>query len=237
MGEAKASKTAILTKDQMLRVLPKRLKGNYTDAILDSVNKCAQDQSFREFFRDNVLSYTSVMQSGRYKLTSYVSAVKYVSHKLLGDKDIEAYAKTFPDRYQRMKDEGNSQNVIASFASAFKKNKLVQGVFEQSIMPTHILNADLFQKAINTQAELMMNARSEKVRSDAASSLMTHLKPPETKKIELDIGLKQDQSLADLREATGELVRMQRKQMEDGNINALEIANSTIIKTVDSVES
>ena len=104
-------------------------------------------------------------------------------------------------------------------------------------MPTHILNADLFQKAINTQAELMMNARSEKVRSDAASSLMTHLKPPETKKIELDIGLKQDQSLADLREATGELVRMQRKQMEDGNINALEIANSTIIKTVDSVES
>ncbi len=222
--------TQIITKEQLLRTLPKRVHKNLTDDMLDNLNNLTMDQSFREVYRENILSFTSVINDGRYKIQSYLDAVRYVSHKLLNDTDIVAYTKTFPHRYQRLVEENADQKTIASYSTAYKKTKLVQGVFEQSMMPTHILNADLFQKAINVQANLMLTAKSEKVKTDAANSLLNHLKPPETKKIELDLTTAQDQSLNDLREATKELVDATKKELEAGNISAIEVARSKIIK-------
>jgi hypothetical protein len=34
----------------------------------------------------------------------------------------------------------------------------------QTLVPSYVLNADLYQKALNTSAELMISAKSEKVR-------------------------------------------------------------------------
>jgi hypothetical protein len=88
---------------------------------------------------------------------------------------------------------------------------------------------------LNVQAELMLTAKSEKVRSDAANSLLTHLKVPETKKIELDLGVKQDKGIDDLRAATLKLVQQQKEMMTIGSINAEDVANSSIIE-LDSEE-
>ena len=79
------------------------------------------------------------------------------------------------------------------------------------------------------QAELMVSANSEKVRSDAANSILTHLKPPETQKIELDIGIKKDSSIMALREATMGLVEEQRKALASGNVTAQEVAHSRVV--------
>ena len=75
----------------------------------------------------------------------------------------------------------------------------------------------------------MMNAKSEKVRCDAANSLLTQLKMPETQKVELDIGVKEDGSIAALRATTMELARQQRLMMESGAMNAQEIAHGKLI--------
>jgi hypothetical protein len=220
----------LVTREQLLRTLPKRVHGNVTEEMLDNLNNSITDSSFREVYRDNLLSYTNVMQDGRYKVQGYLDAVKYISFKLLGSSNIESYCKTFPDRFQRLVNEGADNKTIAAYASAFNKTQLVNKVFEQSSIPTHILNADVFQKAINVQADLMSNATSETVRTDAANSLLNHLKPPETKKIELDVGIKQDKSLDELRQATLELVKVQREQIAKGSVNAQDIAHSQIIK-------
>lgn len=218
----------ILTKEQFLRVLPK--KCTVTDEIINDINGLLTDPQLRENFRDNLLSYTSVMGDGRYKLQSYVNAVKYVSYKLLGSSNIEAYCKTFPDRYQRMVNEGMDNRQISSFSAAYNKTELVNKILEQTLVPTHILNADLYQKAINVQASLMINEDiSPKVRSDAANSLLTHLKMPETSKIELDVNVKQDESISDLRNATLELVKQQRLMLESGAMNAKEVAETNLI--------
>jgi hypothetical protein len=79
------------------------------------------------------------------------------------------------------------------------------------------------------QAELMVSARSEKVRSDAANSLLSHLKMPETQKVELEIGVKEDSSIAQLRQATLELARQQRLALEAGQMNAQEVAHTRIV--------
>ena len=217
-----------VTKEVMSRVVPSGYKGGLTDEMMDNINALIDDENFRELYKENLVDWTSVLQGGNYQMSKYVEAVKFVSHKLTGSSDIEAYTKTFPDRYQRLVDEGASSKTISSYVSAYKSNKLVTQILEQTMVPTHILNAGLFQKAINQQAYLMMHGSSDKVKSDAAACLIKELKAPETKKLELDIGVKDDGSLKDLRQATQDLVAMQREMLENKNMTPQEIAHSKL---------
>jgi hypothetical protein len=226
----------LITKEQLARAMPSHVKTRITDELTNGINKLLVSTELRENFRDNILGFTSVMADGKYKIYDYINAVKYVSYKLLGNSNIEAYVKTFPERYERYVSEGSDEKTISAYVSAYNKNKLVNLIYEQTLVPTHVLNADIYQKAINTQAYLMMHAKSEKVRSDAANSLLSHLKRPETQKIELDIGVKEDKSIDELRRATMELAIQQRKMIESGMYDAREIAHSKIINEAEYEE-
>jgi hypothetical protein len=218
-----------LTKDQFLKVLPKDVRSRVSDEVIDGINKLLVEPELRENFRDNLLSYAGVMADGRYKLQGYIDACKYVSYKLLGSSTLEAYAKTFPDRYQRLLDENTDNSSIAAYAAGFNKTQLVNKIWEQTLIPTHVLNADVFQRAINIQVSLMTTATSEKVRTDAANSLLNHLKKPESSKIQLDISYKEDKTLEDLRASTQALVDIQRRMLEEKVIDAKYVAESMII--------
>lgn len=217
-----------LTIDQFKQALPDKVKKSINQELIDKINATLSNPDMYEAYRDNLLSYTKVMADGRFKVTDYVNAVKYVSHKLMGDSNIAAYTKTFPDKYQRFVQNGVDAKDIASYVTAYNKSKLVNLIFEQTLVPSYVLNQDLYQKALNVQAELMVTAKSEKVRSDAANSLLTHLKMPETQKVELDIGVKEDGSIAALRATTLELARQQRLMVEAGAMNAQQVAHSKL---------
>ena len=182
------------------------------------------------------MSYTKVLADGRFKMESYVSAVKYVSHKLMGSSDIDAYVKTFPDKYQDFLQRGVASKDIASYVCAYNKTKLVNLIREQSLIPSWVLNQDLYQKALNTQADLMLTAKSEKVRSDAANSLLTHLKQPETQKVQLDIGVKETSVVQDMRNAVQALAAAQRDQIRAGQATAQGVAHSKLVAEVVDVE-
>lgn len=217
-----------LTVEQFKMALPDKVKKSINQELIDQINTTLSDPDMFEAYRDNLLSYTKVMADGRFKVTDYVNAVKYVSHKLMGATNIEAYTKTFPDKYQRFLQNGVQPKDIASYVTAYNKSKLVNLIFEQTLVPSYILNQDLYQKALNVQAELMVSAKSEKVRSDAANSLLSHLKMPEVQKVELDIGVKEDSSIAALRASTLELARQQRLMLEAGAMNAQQVAHSKL---------
>ena len=225
-----------LTVEQFRMALPDKVKKSVNQELIDQINQTLSDPDMFETYRDNLLSYTKVMADGRFKITDYVNAVKYVSHKLMGCTNIEAYTKTFPDKYQRWINQGVSSKDIASYVTAYNKSKLVNLIFEQTLIPSYVLNQDLYQKALNVQAELMVSAKSEKVRCDAANSLLSHLKMPETQKVELDLGIKEDSSIAALRQATMELVRQQRLMVEAGAMNAQEVAHSKVVVDVEAKE-
>lgn len=219
----------LLTEDQFKRVLPAQFKKSVNPVLIQGVNKIIGDPQFRENYRENLLSYTSVMRDGKFKIEQYIEAVKYVSCKLLGSSNIDAYVKCFPDRYQRMLDNGVNSKDIASAVTAYNKNKLVNLILEQTLIPFHVLNHDMYQKALNVQADLMNTANSEKVRTDAANSILNHLKAPETRKIELDISIGEDKSIDELRATTLELVAQQRKMIEARVMNAKGIAESKLL--------
>lgn len=225
-----------LTVDQFKQALPDKVKKSINQELIDQINSTLSDPEMYESYRENLLSYTRVMADGRFKVTNYVDAVKYVSHKLMGCTNIDAYTKTFPDKYQRFIQQGVTAKDIASYVTAYNKSKLVNLIFEQTLIPSYVLNQDLYQKALNVQAELMVNANSEKVRCDAANSLLTHLKMPETQKVELEIGIKEDSSIASLRAATLELARHQRLVIESGQANAQDVAHTKLVLDVEAKE-
>lgn len=217
-----------LTVDQFKLALPDKVKKSVSQELIDQVNQTLSDPEMFEAYRDNLLSYTRVMADGRFKVSEYVNAVKYVSHKLMGATNIEAYTKTFPDKYNRFVANGVQAKDIASYVTAYNKSKLVNLIFEQTLIPIHVLNQDLVQQALNQQAYLMIHAKSEKVQTDAANSLLTHLKMPEKTKVELDVNIKEDSSIAALRRATMELAQQQRLAMGAGAMTAQQAAHSRI---------
>lgn len=221
--------SVVITKDQFKECLPKTLKTNVTDEMLDHINKVIIDHPYAEQFRDNILGYVGVMQDGKFKITDYLNAVQYVSHKLLGSTNIAAFSKTFPDRIKKWQVEEVSAKDVSAYVAGYHKTKLVQAIFEQTLTPIHVLNMDIYQEAINTQAEMMRTAKSEKVRSDAANSLLTHLKRPDTSKIDINVSNPAAESAINaLEETTRALIEMQKQSMMNGLLNAQQVAHSNI---------
>lgn len=224
------SQVVEMTLDELKEALPKKNRGAVSQDLLDEVNKAIAEPEFYRDYRDNLVSYTSVLQEGRFKIADYINAVKYVTARLMGKSGFEAYIKTFPDRYQALVNSGTPTNTIHAYASMYKKNQLVNLIYAQTVVPMYVLNMDMYQEALNTQRDLMLNAESEKVRSDAANSLLIHLKVPEVAKVELDINVKQDNSIAELRNATAALAQQCKEQMLAGNMSAKEVAEARIIQ-------
>ena len=225
-----------LTKEQLFGAMPdKRFRKHITDEVVDVINS-EPDSELRRVFRDNTLTYASVLSTGKYSLAAYINAIKFISFKLMGDKSSTAYSKVFPDRYQNLVTKGTSASMIASFADNYGKTGLITKIMEQTMVPTHILNAGVYQEAINTQAELMRTAKSELVRQKAAESLISNLTAPITAKVEIDIGYSND-VINELRATTKALAQQQLRMIVNGQSSAKEIAHSEIIaKKVEPIE-
>ena len=216
-----------LSLDLIKNAVPRSIRSNITQGMVDNINKISNDPDVGEEFKDNILGFSDVMKSGLYRMEDYISAVKYVSYKLRGDTNLAAYTKTFPDRVARY--QGRGVVDYSPWVTSYCKSKLVNEILGRSLVPTHILNADIHQKAINVLANLMVSANSEKVRSDSANSLLTHLKPPETAKIEIDMNVTKIDGIEDLRNATLELIKAQKLGIQSGQSTAQDIAHSKVV--------
>jgi len=219
-----------ITVDALKAVMPKRQKHNITNSLVAELNQVVTDPEYRDSFRDNLYAYTTVLSEPNVKLANYVNAVKYVSFKLMGNNNQESWIKTFPVRYQRLITQKKDAGFIRSTVACYNRNKIVNAVWELTMIPAWVYNQDLHQKALNTQAELMMSADSEKVRTEAANSLLTHLKMPEVSQVSLDINIKEDDSIRQLREVTLELSAQQRKMIDSGAMTADDVAGSKLIE-------
>ncbi len=228
--------TALLSLEQFKQVMPSQLRGSINQELIDQINTTLSDPTMFEIYRDNLLSYTQVMKDGKFKMTDYISAIKYCSHKIMGSSNIDAFVKTFPDRYQALVSSGVSAKDISSHVAAYNKNKLVNLILEQAMIPSWVLNQDMYQKALNVQLDLMMNSNSDKVKCDAANSLLTHLKPPEVKKVELDIGLKKDGAMQDLKSTLAELALKQRQFIDAGVVDLREVTSQKLSRVIERAE-
>ena len=82
----------VMTPEEFKAALPIQLKSAVTDEVMNSVNAVLAGPEATAAFKENLLSYSNVLLEGRFKMTSYVSAVRYVSFKLLGGTNKAAFA-------------------------------------------------------------------------------------------------------------------------------------------------
>jgi hypothetical protein len=76
----------------------------------------------------------------------------------------------------------------------------------------------------------MLHARSETVKQLASKTVLEILKPAETTKIELDVGLKENNVINELRQTTMNLAKQQQLSIESGVITATKVAEDHIIE-------
>ncbi len=220
--------SAPLTIEQLKGIMPARQKMNITPEFVDNLNHLIEEPEFREQFRENVIGFVSVLNDPNTSLKGYIKAVKYVSYKIMGLSNQQSWVQTFPERFQRLVDAGKPEAYVRSLVCAYNKGQLVNRILEQSLVPTWVVNADAHQAAINRQVWLMKNSKSEKVQSDAANSLLTHLKRPEAAKLEIEIGIKDNDSIGELRREVERLGEAQKATILSRTFNAKDIAESEI---------
>lgn len=224
-----------LSVDELKRVLPATLRSHATQSLADKINNAASDPEVARNIRENFVSYATILKDGRYKTEDYLSAVSYVSYKLMGYNNQDAYTRTFPKRYERLVAGGKNQKDISSYVAAYHKNKLVNAVMEQTLVPTWVLNQDLQQKAINQLAHLMVNAASEKVQSDSAIGLLAAIKKPDTKEINLNLGVQESAGLKELNESLTKMAEAQQQLIAAGQTTK-QIASQTIFTEIEEAE-
>jgi hypothetical protein len=221
----------MVTIEQVSAALPANLKRNASQSLVDKINNIVTDSEHAETLRNNFLSYTRVLQEGKFKIDDYLNAIMYVSYKLMGYSNQDSYIKTFPNRYQELAQRGADAKEISAYVSMYNKGKLVNLILEQALVPTWILNQDLYQKALNTQADLMVNARSEMVQMSAANSILLALAKPKEAGPLVNLSINGETSgLNELKESLNRLAKQQLDLIASG-VTTKTIAAQAIIET------
>lgn len=219
----------MLTKEEVVKAVPATLRNSVSQALVDTINNITSDPLIAEQVRNNFISYANVLKDGKFKTQDYVNAVTYVSFKLMGYSNEDSYFRTFPQRHADLLAKGTSKKDISAYVSAYHRGKLVNLIMEQSLVPTWVLNQDLYQKALNVQADLMVNADSEKVRTEAANSILTHLKKPEANGLQVNLNMQDNSGMAELKNTLADLAAQQKALIENG-VSAKEIAGAKLIE-------
>lgn len=225
-----------LTEEDVKKALPATMRSVVTQGLVDTLNNITKDPIVAQTIRDGFIGYSGILKEGRFKTEDYLHAVAYASYKLMGDSNQDAYAKTFPQRYANLVAAGRSSKDIAAYVSAYHKGKLVNLILEQTMVPTWVLNQDLYQKALNVQADLMVNANSELVRTQAANSILTQLKKPEVVKGQLDLNINESTGMREMKDLLSQLAQGQQRAIAAGEMRTIDVAATPLIKREEAID-
>ena len=217
-----------LTLEFVKDAVPKKCKSAVTQEFVDSLNKAMHSSAEGEIFVENFITYTGVINEGRFGLTEYLDAVKFVSCKLLGYTNVDAYKKVFPERWMRMERDGIKKK--EDFAQKYNGNLLVNKIYQQTIVPTWVLNAPLHQKAL-TELGRMIDDPSVRgmTKVKACEAILNATKQPEVVKNEVQISLGQTDTIAELRSVTAKLADTLKQGLENGQKSLRSVAEERIV--------
>lgn len=227
-----------VTVEELKQLYPIKVSNTVLEKAVEVLNGSTEDMDYvlAKEFRDNCLSFIDILKDSRHRVSfeDYVNACKFATFKLAGNTDVRAYALTFPDRVRRMEREGLPNSHLYQYANIYSRNKTVTEVMAKLMIPVHILYQDTFHLAIKVQTEIMTDQDvSPKVRSDAANSIMTHLKTPEIKQAELKIETNGNSAINQLSEALSALSGRQRELILEGEYTLKDVSTVHVGEVID----
>jgi hypothetical protein len=215
MAENKVLKLA-----DVQQAFPNR-KNSVTQEAVDIINRAINDPEFQgESLLHTAINYESVLQRNRASIPEYLNAIRFCSYMISNDDNFtEAYKKVFWERdfvkeRANAPTESSKYKELTSAASRYRKSKLVVDILTVSQVPLDLMFAGARMKAAGVLAELMMTAKYDKDRIAAADKLLQHTAGPETRKIELELGVKQDSAVQQLNEQLALMAAKQKAMLE-----------------------
>ena len=205
-----------MTLEELKVLMPQKKRKFMNQELVDMINEAESRGDFEGEFEKKVISYSSVLTQGRYKTSDYIAAVEFVTYYLGGEEQAEAYVKTFPEKVKRRIMEGKSPYATGA-PSMYYSGQLVQAIMAQAQMNVRMRHYNKIDFAVETLYELATSKTcSDRIRMESADKLLTQLKEPETSKVELEIGIKKDESGQALEAKMLEVAQMQKEAFDKG---------------------
>ena len=226
----------MVTKEEMLEALPAHMRRTMNDASYMNLCAALTDRDELQRFKENFVSFSTALIGGKYSVQQYMDAVMYVSFKKMGLTNLASFKRTFPVKMKRYYAEGKSDASINALVCGYNTTKLVTKIFDQSMIPVHILNADAVQEAINAQLKILRTSKNELAITKAADSLLNHLKPPVESKVTLDIGIAETPMLREVKVETERLAQQQLDMIKNGLYTAKQVAEMRVVGEAEYVE-
>ena len=213
------------TKEEITKVFPKR-KNAITEELVEIFNSTVTDPEFQgESLLQSALTYEKVMSGGKFKFSDYVRAVKFCAYLgTMNDSYVEAYKKAFFDKdFVRNRLGVDTASVeykeLTSAASRYRTNKLVVDILTYSQVPENIFYAGYRMKAMGVLADMMVNAKSEMVKTTAAKELLVATKGAEKIDMKLDVEVKESSAVEQLNAQLAEMASKQSVLLQSGAAN------------------
>lgn len=220
---------------ELYNIIPKKYHSELPN-VVKLLDDMKDNPALLDTFKDNLLGYSNILQNSRYSLLDYTNAVRFVTYKLLGHTDIKAYKVVFFDKYDRLVKLGKSDSEIGAYVSAYKKGKLPTQLLEQTLVPTHIVNAPLHQQSINELLSIGLNGKSEMARVQALGKVADLTKMPDNLQISSANTVNSDGDIiADYEQAIRSMVIKQQELIKQG-ADVKSIANASIKTEATTVE-
>ena len=203
----------LLTVEDVQNALPSR-KNAITQELVDVLNEVKDEAEFQgESLLNTAVVYEKLMINNKSSVREFVDAIRFCAYLVtMDDNYTEAYKKTFYYRdFVKERISADTKSIkyaeLTSAASRYRRNnKLVADLLVYSQAPLEIMFLGWRYKAVGVDRDKI----------NAAKELLVATKGPETKRIELDIGVKENSAIASLNEQLSVMAGKQVMLLESG---------------------
>jgi hypothetical protein len=268
MGKQRYSKSAKELKEESMSkeernkyevglvqgLVRKQWRSYIDDEFIDRLNNLGgESKVLSKIYKDNFFSWLKAVSGDdwdcrKYGIEDYVNAVKFVSLRLLGNTVLDSYKEVFPDRvmlvekeYEEDGDSSKLKERLNWLASAYSKGKLVVKILQLTLVPSYIINAPLYDEALQKLADMI---RNDEVRGmakvKACEAILEATKQPEVIEQNVNVnvggGMIRNEAMDELREVTEKLAATLKMEMEKGKHKLQEVADIELVKKAEEGE-
>ncbi len=186
------NRNGYITLSELKDLLPKKYKNKGSDKLVKSINDLIVHSDYGDEFAEMFVTSITVL-SGRatWTIEQFINACKFLCLLSMEVSVTDAYIKVFYERWEAKKKAHPDavEHDMRGEAARFGHNTLVNAIRDQKQIKFHLVNQDVAQRMVAQLEWLAFNARSDVAKVSAATAVLKETRPPETQKIELEVGL------------------------------------------------
>lgn len=232
-----------VTMEDMKRLFPKK-KESITEELITIINDANNNPFFSgDEFMNNILTYKDIMEKQKASLKDYLAAIRFCAYLESEDYNLtEAYKKSHCHTEfvrERLDSPTNSAEYkqLTNAASRYRKRPLIVQILTQSQLGLHLMFQGEQYRAINVLSDIMVNGRSEMARVAAAKELLANTKAPETHKIELDIGIRNESAMESLNAQLAQFAMQSMEQLRSGQVDLKTLGSMKVEEEIIDAET